>query len=58
MTETQSSSFMQQIGVLNMRVGDMLSQLNAVLKAIMDENASLKKENADLKSKLEKTTKT
>lgn len=45
------SPTMQQIGVLNLRINDMMSQLNTVMKALMDENASLKGENSDLKTK-------
>lgn len=48
---------MQQIGMLNLRINDMITQLNAVMKAIMEENASLKKENADLKAKHKETSK-
>ena len=44
---------MQQIGILNLRINDMLIQLNTVMKAVMEENASLKKENAELKEKQE-----
>ncbi len=42
---------MQHIGMLNLRINDMMTQLNVVMKAMMDENASLKKENAELKAK-------
>jgi regulator of replication initiation timing len=55
---------MQQLGILNLRINDMMAQLNAVIKIMMDENAALKKENAELKAKqekqvnLEKTVKT
>ncbi len=35
----------------------MMTQLNTVMKAMLDENADLKKENADLKAKHEKTSK-
>jgi hypothetical protein len=52
-----ASPIMQQIGMLSLRINDMMSQLNAVMKALMDENGALKKENADLKAKQEKTTK-
>lgn len=41
---------MQQIGMLNLRINDMMTQLNAVMKMMMDENAALKKENAELKA--------
>ncbi len=47
---SQASPVMQQIGVLNLRINDMMSQLNTVMKAMMDENALLRKENADLKA--------
>jgi regulator of replication initiation timing len=53
----KSSPAMQQIGMLNLRINDMMNQLNAVMKTLMDENASLRKENADLKTKQEKTSK-
>ena len=48
---------MQQIGMLNLRINDMMTQLNAVMKALMDENGALRKDNADLKAKQEKTSK-
>lgn len=48
---------MQQIGMLNLRINDMMTQLNVVMKAMMEENAELKKENADIKAKQEKTSK-
>jgi len=54
LTETtipEPSPVLQQIGMLNLRINDMMTQLNTVMKAMMDENAALKKENADLKSK-------
>jgi regulator of replication initiation timing len=54
----QNDTIMQQVGMLNLRINDMMTQLNAVMKAIMDENASLKKENAELKAKPEETPKT
>jgi len=50
---TEASPIMQQIGMLNLRINDMMTQLNAVMKAMMEENASLKKENAELKEKQE-----
>ncbi len=54
---SEVSPVMQQIGMLNLRINDMMTQLNTVMKMMMDENASLKKENADLKAKREKTSK-
>lgn len=56
MTETtQPSAVMQQIGMLNLRINDMMTQLNAVVKALMDENGMLRKENGELKAKQEKS---
>jgi hypothetical protein len=49
--QIEASPVMQQIGMLNLRINDMMTQLNAVMKALMEENAQLKKENADLKGK-------
>ncbi len=51
MAASDVSPIMKQISLLNLRINDTMSQLNIVMKALMDENASLKKENADLKSK-------
>jgi regulator of replication initiation timing len=56
-TNVEASPVMQQIGMLNLRINDMMTQLNAVMKTMMEENAALKKENADLKAKQEKTSK-
>ena len=44
--------------MLNLRINDMMTQLNTVMKTMMDENAALKKENADLKAKQQKASKT
>ena len=54
---TVKPEIQQQIGMLNLRINDMMTQLNAVMKTLMDENASLRKENADLKTKQGKTSK-
>jgi regulator of replication initiation timing len=40
---------MQHIGMLNLRIGDMMTQLNVVLKALMEENTVLRRENSQLK---------
>ena len=53
-----SPAMEQQIGMLNLRINDMMTQLNAVMKAMMEENAALKKENAELKAKPTETQKT
>ena len=42
---------MQQIGMLNLRINDMMTQLNAVMKAMMEENQALTKKNAEFKAK-------
>jgi regulator of replication initiation timing len=42
---------MQQISMLNLRINDMMTQLNATLKAVLEENQALKSENAELKEK-------
>lgn len=55
--QPQSDPIMQQIGMLNLRINDMMIQLNTVMKTFMEENASLKKENAELKAKSEKSSK-
>jgi hypothetical protein len=53
----EPSPVMQQIGMLNLRINDMMTQLNTVMKTMMDENGTLKKENADLKANQQKTNK-
>lgn len=50
-TTNEGSTITQQIGMLNLRINDMMTQLNTVMKMMMDENAALKKENAELKAK-------
>ena len=56
-TTIEASPVIQQIGMLNLRINDMMTQLNAVMKALIDDNSALRKENADLKAKQEKTSK-
>jgi hypothetical protein len=34
---------MAQIGFLNLRICDMMTQMNVVIKMLLDENAALKK---------------
>jgi regulator of replication initiation timing len=53
----EASPVMQQIGMLNLRINDMMTQLNSVMKTMMDENAVLKKENTELKAKQKETSK-
>lgn len=48
---------LQHIMILNIRINDMMMQLNAVMKTLMEENASLRKENSELKTKQEKVSK-
>ena len=47
----EASPVIQQIGMLNLRINDMMTQLNSVMKALMDENNVLRQENTDLKAK-------
>jgi regulator of replication initiation timing len=49
----EPSPVMQQMQLLNFRIVDMITQLNTVIKTMTDENLTLKKENADLKAKLQ-----
>jgi hypothetical protein len=55
--KNEASPIALQIGMLNLRINDMMTQLNVVMKVMMDENAALKKENTELKSKQEETGK-
>ncbi len=55
--QSEALPVIQQIGMLNLRISDMMTQLNVVMKALMDENCSLKNENANLKSEIEKIEK-
>ncbi|HSV49809.1 MAG TPA: hypothetical protein VLH35_05790 [Candidatus Acidoferrales bacterium] len=47
-----SPALMQEIGLLNLRLGDLGAQFNKVVKVMVEENAGLRQEIADLKSKL------
>jgi regulator of replication initiation timing len=49
--QSKADPIMQQVGMLNLRINDMVTQLNTVMKMMMDENTALKKEYADLKNK-------
>jgi hypothetical protein len=49
--QNELSPTIQQIAMLNLRINDMMAQLNTVIKLMVDENATLKKENAELKMK-------
>ena len=49
--QTEPSPHLQQIGLLNLRINDMMTQLNATMKALMEENQALKQENTELKEK-------
>jgi regulator of replication initiation timing len=50
-TASQSSSTLQQMTTLRIRVNDMMTQLNAVIRNITDENTALRNENTSLKAK-------
>jgi regulator of replication initiation timing len=49
--QVKADPITQQVGILNFRINDMMVQLNAVMKTLIDENTALKKENAELKNK-------
>lgn len=55
--QNEVSPIVQQVGMLNLRINDMMAQLNIVMKAMMEENVALKKENVELKVKIEKSSK-
>jgi len=57
-TPNEASPVMQQIGMLNLRINDMMTQLNTVVKMMLEENTTLKKENAELKAKPKEPPKT
>jgi hypothetical protein len=50
----QASPIMQQITMLNLRINDMLTQLNVVMKTLLDENVALQRETVELKAKIDK----
>jgi hypothetical protein len=52
----QDSRIMAQIGMLNLRINDMMIQLNTVIKSLIDENTAIKKDCNELKSKQEKVS--
>lgn len=54
--QNEASPVMQQIGILNLRINDMMIQLNTVIKTMLEENTALKKENAELKAIHEKAS--
>jgi regulator of replication initiation timing len=47
----EPSQVMGQISLLNLRINDMMTQLNTVIKTLIDENQALQKENTELKNK-------
>jgi regulator of replication initiation timing len=47
----ESNPIMAQISLLNLRINDMMTQLNAVMKTLVEENQALQKENTELKQK-------
>lgn len=53
---SEVSPIMQQLGTLNLRINDMMTQLNTVIKALLDENGVQKKEIADLKAMQQQQT--
>jgi len=53
-----ASPIMQQITMLNIRLNDMMTQFNTVIKMMINETVILKKENSELKAKYKETQKT
>jgi len=53
----EPSPLTQQIGMLNLRINDMMTQLNAVMKMLIDENNALRKENSEFKAMPQKASK-
>jgi len=47
----------QQISFLHLRISDLTTQFNTVMKTMAEENDALRKENAELKAKQEETSK-
>ena len=47
-----SAALQQAIGLLNLRLSDLGVQFNSVVKLAVEENAALRQEVAELKSKL------
>lgn len=60
MTENNNPVVMNEIGMLNMRLNDMMNQLNRTVKVLLDENQKLATELQQLKeegnTKTEKKT--
>ncbi len=48
----------QQLGLLQLRINDMMHELNNAIKALADGYVTLQKENAKLKAKPKETQKT
>jgi regulator of replication initiation timing len=47
--QIETTPIMAQISLLNLRINDMMTQLNTVIKALIEENQALQKENTELK---------
>jgi regulator of replication initiation timing len=52
--QIETTPIMAQISLLNLRINDMMTQLNAVMKTLVEENQALHKENTELKEKAAK----
>lgn len=55
MMENKQHPIANEIGLLNVRISDLMIQLNTTIKTLMDENATLQKEVNDFKTKQEKS---
>jgi len=47
---SENPNIMNEIGVLNIRINDLMSQLNKTVQLLLDENKKLSQENAQLKT--------
>jgi len=47
---SENPAIMNEIGVLNIRINDLMSQLNKTIQLLLDENKKLTQENAQLKT--------
>jgi len=47
---SENPNIMNEIGVLNIRINDLMSQLNKTVQLLLDENKKLAQENTQLKT--------
>ncbi|MDR0470718.1 MAG: hypothetical protein LBH79_03185 [Nitrososphaerota archaeon] len=47
---SENSQILNEIGLLNVRINDLMNQLNRTVQLLLDENKKLNQENIQLKS--------